>query len=439
MSLFDLFRSKKGESRRAKVARAKELAGDLAGAVELYLAAELPDEAARALLLRADAEPEPERRIVFCAQAARTAATDEVKKRALARKARLSLDLLRARGGTFMKSELAAVARELEQAGELEQAADAYALAGDVEAEVRALTAAGAIDRLEDRLRASQSAARDNRELDVTLRRAADLDRTAERRAALELLRSYLEANRGDRELELPIPGETGGPESQPGYPSRIVDERVGDLVRTIRARLARGPVVDLEIDGVVGRCALGAEVTIGRGDATLVVSSRAISRRHVRLRRDTRGEAVVEDLQTRNGTLLAGARLSGPMPVGPGIRIEIGGEIPCSITPCEQTPWGAVHPASSGSGAPAYLVEVAGERYVAPLASLRASTWHVEHHVVGDDTFVVLVTPQGSARPYLGGFELATRVELCVGDEIRASRGGPVVLRMLGRGATGE
>src|SRR5262245_3460182 len=101
-----------------------------------------------------------------------------------------------------MKSELAAVARELEQAGELEQAADAYAPAGDVEAEVRARTAAGAIERLEERLRASQSAARDHRELDVTLRRAADLDRTAERRAALDLLRSYLELNRDEHDPE---------------------------------------------------------------------------------------------------------------------------------------------------------------------------------------------------------------------------------------------
>src|SRR5262249_5138576 len=159
----------KGDTRRARAARAKELAGDLAAAVELYLDAEMPDDAARVLLLRADAERSPEKRMAFCAMAAQTAAGEEVKKKALARKAKLGFDILRSKGGTFMQSELVAVARELEQAGELERAADAYALAGDTESEVKALTAAGSIERLEERLRVSEVEARDSRDQDLTL------------------------------------------------------------------------------------------------------------------------------------------------------------------------------------------------------------------------------------------------------------------------------
>jgi len=388
VGLFDRW-SGKGDARRARAARAKELAGDLAAAVELYLDAELPDDAARVLLLRADAERSPEKRMAFCSLAAQTAVGEEAKKRALARKAKLGFDILRSKGGTFMQSELVAVARELEQAGELERAADAYALAGDTEAEVKALTAAGAIERLEERLRVSQAEARDSRDQDLTLHRIADLDRTAERRAALELAQSWLTAHE---------------------------DERVAEAARAIRARLARGPVIDLEIDGVAGRYALGDDVTVGRGDATIVVASRAISRRHVRLFR--RGEEVmVEDLATRNGTTLAGARLGSAIPVHAGVELLLGGEIPCSVAPLP--------------GEDVFAVEVGGERYIAPLGEAVAGDWRVHHEIVGDESFVVLRTPDGASRPFLGGYELAARVELCVGDQVRTRRNGPVKLSL--------
>ena len=380
----------KGESRRARAARAKELAGDLAAAVELYVEAEMPDDAARVLLLRADAERSPEKRMAFCSLAAQTATGDEMRKRALARKAKLGFDILRSKGGAFMQSELVAVARELEQAGELERAADAYALAGDTDSEVRALTAAGAIERLEERLRASDAAARDSRDQDFTLRKITDLDRTAERRAALELAASWLATHE---------------------------DERVAEAARAIRARLARGPVIDVEIDGAACRYALGDEVTIGRGDATIMVASRAISRRHVRIFRKQTGEVMVEDLATRNGTTLAGARLGSPIPVGAGVELLLGGEIPCAIAP--------------GDGG-CHVVEVGGEKYLAPLGEALAGDWRLLHEAAGE-SFVVLRTPPGAPRPYLGGYELSAQVELCVGDQVRTSRNGPVKLTLFG------
>jgi hypothetical protein len=376
-----------------KAAQARELAGDLEAATLLYVEAGLPDEAARVLLLRADGEPQPERRVAFCAQAARTAASVDLRKKALARKGRLSLDLLKAQGAARVKSELAAVAHELEEAGELELAADAFALAGDSDAEVRVLTAAGAIERLEERLRAAAAASRVDRERSSILERVGDLDQTGERRAALELADKWLAENE---------------------------DEAVAHAARAIRARILRGPVVELEIDGTRQRCAFGRDVVIGRGDATIVIASRAVSRRHVRLFRGPSGP-MVEDMATRNGTTLAGARLSGPIAIGDGLRLELGTGVPCALAVVE-------------SGAVA--VEIAGERYVAPLGPLALGEWTLDHEVVGDASFVVLRAPSGVPRPVLAGYSLGERAELCAGDEITLERGGAVKIRAPGTAA---
>jgi hypothetical protein len=191
-------------------------------------------------------------------------------------------------------------------------------------------------------------------------------------------------------------------------------DPRASDLARGIRARLLRGPVVDLEVDGQTRRYALGNEVTIGRGDATIVVSSRAISRLHVRVTRGSTG-AVAEDLATRNGTFLAGARVSAPIPVGDRLELTLGGEVPCVLAP----------------DADGIAIEVGGERYLAPLGPLKRLGWRISVEGAGEDSFVVLSSEGAAVRPVLGEFELAPRVELCHGDEIRASRGGPVRLRV--------
>ncbi|AUX23684.1 hypothetical protein SOCEGT47_042120 [Sorangium cellulosum] len=392
MSLFEWFGLKRGDSRR-RAAEARELAGDLAGAVELYIEAGMPDDAARVLLLRADAERSVEKRIAFCASASRTAESPELRRAALGRKALLALDLVRARGASAMRSEVLAVARDLEEAGELERAADAYALVGDVESEARVLAAAGAIDRLEERLRVSMSVERSQRELAAVLRRIADLDRMAERREAISVAEAWL--------------GE------------RRDCEQVADALRAIRARLLAGPVVALELGGALLRCALGDEVTIGRGEATIVVASRAVSRTHLRIRRGPPG-VEVEDLGTRNGTTLAGARLTAPLPVGRGVELLLGGEVPCAIAPAD------------GQGC---VVEVAGERFAAPLGDLPVGPWRLRLDRAGASAFVVLSTPPGAPPPFLGDYQLAPAVELCAGDAIAAARGETAVFRVRAAG----
>lgn len=391
MGFFDRFKGAfegRREGRLAKEAREREQSGDLGGAVSLYTQAGQADDAARVLLLRADAEPAAEKRMAFCAAAAAAAKSPEIAQKARARKALLAFDTLRGRGSSFLASEVLAVARELEEVGELERAADAFALAGDGEGEVRALTAAGAIEKLEERLRASDTLARAQRDLEGSLRRIADLDRTAERRAALAVARAAL---------------------------AQVDDARIADAARAVRGRLLRGPVIDLEIDGHKVRAALGDEVTIGRGDATIVIASRAVSRRHLRLARGPEGP-IVEDLGTRNGTALAGARVAGALPVGEGVSLLLGNEVPVVVAPAE------------GGGV---RVDVGGSTYLAPLGDLAVGALRVAFAPADDDAFVVLSTPPGAPHPCLGAFELAERVELAHGDEIHASRGGPVILRV--------
>lgn len=385
VGLFDLFTRGRDEHRR-KAARAKELAGDLEGAVEAYLEADLQDDAARVLLLRADAERSAERRLAFCALALQTATDPELQRKARARKALLGFDLLRGKGSSLLASEVLAVARELEETEELERAADAYALAGDAEGEVRALTAAGAIERLEERLRATEASARSENERTTALRRIADLDRTAERREALAACDAWL---------------------------AKHHDEKIAATALAIRARLLRGPIVDLVVDGDRGRFVLGDDVTLGR-DGTIPVGARAVSRQHARLFRGP-GGAMVEDMGTRNGTTLAGARLTAPVPVGAGVTIKLGGEVPCSIRPA---------PAAPARG-DLLEIDVGGERYLAALGPLVLFGWQLGERRDGGAAFVVLRAPASAAPAFLGSYQLAREVELCAGDSLATERGG--------------
>jgi hypothetical protein len=407
MGLFDRFFGKRRESRRERSARSKERRGDLAGAIEQYLDAKLVDDAARLLLLRADAETAADKRLAFCAQAAALAVEPDLKRRARVRHARLKLDILKERGGA-LPSELSAVGRELSELGEHERAADAFALAGDGEAEVRALTQAGAIERLEERLSLHAEVDRRGRDQELLLRRIEDLDRTAERRQALALADEWL---------------------------AEHDDERVAELARSIRARLLRGPLLHLTVAGERRWYVLGSEVTVGRAEATVVVPSRSISRRHLRIGRASARHGppssegptyLVEDLGTRNGTLLRGARVSGALPVGDGLELRLGGEVPCSIRPRPGAPEAGLE------------LEVGGRLFVAPLADLTLNAgggvWTIRQDDRDDARGTYVCLCSGRHRPYLGDLVLAERIELAVGDALSATRGGPTVVEVLGQ-----
>lgn len=383
MGLFD-FVQRLRRSRKVEVAKARELEGDFAGAAERYIACGMRDEAARVMLLHADAEPRIERRIALASAAAETAASPAVALQARARKARAAFDVLR-QSGRLAQAELGRVAKDLEEAGDPLLAAEAYALVGDEDGEARALTAAGAVEQLEERLRETAEHARSARDEGLALARIGDLDQMGERARAILLA------------------------ERTPG-------ERAAELARGIDARLVRGPVVDLELEGVAFRVVLGDEVTLGRGDATLSIAARAVSRRHLRLARGADGAPFVEDLGTPNGTRLAGARLAGAVPVGDGLEVTLGGDVPCRVTP---GPHGCIR------------VDVVGEVYLAPLGALVVGPVRLSLRP-GPARPLLAATPAGTAqRSFLGVYEITGPIELCIGDSLTATRGGPSLVRV--------
>lgn len=376
-----------GKKRKQEKARKKELAGDLDAAVSLFLEAEEPSEAARVLLLKADGVSDPNQRMVICAQAARVGSGSEAGEEAAKRQAVLAFDLIKASQGAKMQGELIRAAEALERVGEWERAVEAYVMVGDTEAEIRVLKEAGAIDRLETRLRETSTEARKSRDRAQLLRRIRDLDMIGERREALRCAREWL-AREHDDQIQLEL-------------------DRVA-------SRLVSGPVALLEIHGEPTRFVLGTEVTIGRARADIVVSSNAISRQHLRLfRRD--GEAHVEDLDTRNGTMLAGARVRGAMPIGSGLDLSLAGQVPCKLVP--------------STDPNAVIIEIAGDRHLAPLGPLGIGAWHIVDAHDGEDRFIVLRTSEGAEPPHMAGYRLGMQIELSAGDEIRDGRGGKIVI----------
>ena len=92
-----------------------------------------------------------------------------------------------------------------------------------------------------------------------------------------------------------------------------------------------------------------------------------------------------------------------------------LSGQVGCRLTP-----------SSSPDGV---LVEVAGECHLAPLGPLVVGGWEVVDAHDGEERYVVLRTAEGSEPPHMGGYRLGPQIELCMGDELRATREGPVVL----------
>lgn len=395
MGVFDRIRGVGPDGYRAKAAERLELAGDLAGAVRAFIDAELPDEAARVLLLRADAEPAVDRRMAFCVQAAKVAKDPKIQKKATARKALIRYDLVRSKP-TAMRSEILAAAKELEEADENEVAAEAYRSVSDGEGEIRALTAAGLIDRLEEKLRVSQASATSVNRFTIAQKRIADLDRTAERRSALELAAATL------------ADGATDGQDD--------ATDRIEMAARAIRAKLVRGPIVELKVEKEVRRYALGAVVTVGRGDATISAATRALSRIHLKIFRSD-GAVMVEDAGTRNGTFLAGARLTSAIPVATGLALKLGGEVPCQIRP----------------GREGVRVDLGGMAYFAPLGPIFFGDMRVELDGKGGDEASFVVLRSSHERPaFLQEFQLAPVVELAVGDAPSDARNGAPLFTVL-------
>jgi hypothetical protein len=386
-------------AREARVAEARrhERAGDLEGAVEAYLAAGLPNGAARVLMLRADAEPSAAKRLAFCEQAAQLATIEKLHQQARHRRALIELDVLRADDGSVLASELVDVARRLEACGELGRAAQAYLRACETEEAVRVLTQLGVMEEIGDIFTFERDTWTEQK-VDAILQHVTELDAAAERYHALRLVRAML--------CEI-----YDAPETHRNYAAHA--RRLVAAARAIRAQLLSSPVVDLEIDGLVRRCVLGSEVIIGREDCTLVSWSSRVSRHHLRIARGPDG-VFVEDLETSNGTRFAdGTPLTGRVVVRAPLVVWLA-DAPC-----------AIEPAPSGI----FITLSEARRYFAPVGDLVVSGWRIGYDATGP--CVRLVTPRSSARPHLGLQPMSAQIELSRGDAFSTEPGGPIRLRI--------
>lgn len=384
-----------GRGRLAAQARAAELRGDLAKAAELFGEAGSDGDVARIMVLRGDGETDPRARLTFFTQAAQLAPEGTEERRA-ARLKRAEL-LLALAGDTAVSAvarhDVAEAARDLESIDEPLKAAQAYARAGDKEGEARALQAAGDVEGLEFLLSSEQykersSRARDERTKDVDL-----MIGCGKRRDALKALDELL----------------AGAPD----------DASLRERANGLRARRVLGPIVTIEASSgpPLERWVLvtGDEVVIGRTDGAIKVPSNAVSRQHLRIARDGTN-IVVRDLESRNGTQLRGINLAGPLPIGEGLELKLGKEVPLRLTPSKRLD-GAVE------------IDVSGERYFACLGPTHTPVEGVEL-ATGTDGWIELVTRE---RVFSGDVELVPHTTLLVGDAVSTSRGGQPLLRVIG------
>ena len=387
MGLWDRLRGRGPGGFRERRAEALERAGNLSAAIETYLDAELPEEAARLQIARADAEPRPAERIVLFRAAARMAPGTAGAKRAEARAARMRWELVKGKGAV-MQGEVLGAAEELMQAEEYRLASEAFAEAGDKEREVAALVQAGAMSEVEEKLEREVREAREGNEVALAVRRARDLDLSGDRREALALIDPF--AN----------------------------DPTARDLRLRILQRLARGPLVRARVNGEERDLALSTTVTVGRGDATLMVPSPQLSRLHIEVFRDPTGAPSVRDLNTKNGTILGGARVGGDLPIGAGLTLKLGGEVACVIT-------------REGEHV---TIEVGSHHVLASLGPLTTPFGAVE--LLEGAAGPAVVFRRAEVEVFLNTLAIGPEVQLAEGDELKGVRDGEPFLVVLGRSA---
>ena len=390
MSVFDRLFGKGGDVRNAKRA---ELRGELEKAAELYGIAGAPEEAARVMLLRGDAETDARARMKHYTQAVATAPEGSAV-RDDARKKRATLVIAQFGGSALSESakrELRGAAGELLALGDATRAAEAYKLAGDAEGQAKALAQAGDVESLEELLSVQQDKERRERERQNVHGDVEMLASSGRRREALAAAEKWL-ASHDDASLR--------------------------DRAAMLKARRVIGPLVRVRVRGKDTSIALGDDLVIGRTEGTLHVPSQAVSRQHLRVARE--GDTiVVRDLGSRNGTQLRGMNLVGavPVPESGGLELTLGKEVRVRIERVAILDH-------------AIAIELGGETHVAPLGRARIPgiSWQL---AAGDGGWIELEC--SGAPPYAGDVRLGERVTLLAGDVFASERGGEEVLRVLG------
>lgn len=390
-----------GKGKALERAKKAELRGDFGTAVEEYVNAGAPSEAARVLLLRAESEPDIRTRLTLFAQAARLAPEgSETRTDARRRRATFAIALLGDPPlSPLARHEAREAATELEAIGDGAEAARAFRLAGDKEGEARALTLAGDIDSLENLLGAEADTRKASEEKKRVAHQIEELISVGLRRDAYSLATKIVAE-------------------------STTSEVAVETTLRALRGKRALGPRVKIALLGRPFRILFGDEIVIGRTEGTLLVPSQAISRRHLQIAR-VRGKVTVRDLGSRNGTRFRGLPLAAPLDVeslrGAGadtrlVELKLGGEVPLTIGPSPLFPG-------------AYELSIAGETWVVPLGPLNIGLgdWKM---ALGVDDWLELhgTTPS----PAIGGLSMHPATTLLVGDALAAGRDGETALSIV-------
>jgi tetratricopeptide (TPR) repeat protein len=373
----------------AKRAQTAESRGELEGAVSSYIQAGRYGDAVRVMLVRAQGEHDPQRRALILAQASSLAPVGDPA-RVEAWRARATFIMDRAEAGvldaTIRRRELLDAGRALRDLGDPELAARALHIAGDLEGEISALADAGSVQKLEEAVARQRRYEEARSRQALRFEEARDLIAIGRRRDAMELLKASLK------------------------------EQEAEDLRALLEGLLARRPRLPAaaRLDGRIVELVAGNPVTLGRADGELRVPSPVVSRRHLEFqRRDNL--PWVRDLGGKNGTTVRGARFDA-LPIGAGLDLLVGNALPIKVRSAER---GGI------------FVEVPGRVCWCPLGTIELGGVRVTFELLQQEGWLQLTIARGSAI-VLGDLRVEGAIQLIVGDELRATHGGPLLLRIV-------
>ncbi|HNS99918.1 MAG TPA: FHA domain-containing protein [Polyangiaceae bacterium] len=362
-----------------------EAQGRLEEAYEAYVSSGQLEQAIRVLLVRADSELDLQKRLALLQVAvSRTAADSPFGRETRQRAASLRLDLAKNSKGSMLQTELLALAELLESLDMKREAADAFGLLGDSDNQSRLLAGCGAIDALESLLENQQEQRNQQRQREDLWKEIHRLEAIGQRIACLKLAQQWLESH----------------PE----------DEPIAAFSRAVNARLIRSNGISLRVNDEVLHIVTDHPLTLGRADCSIDIPSPALSRQHLQVRR-AQEQLIVEDLGSRNGTWLAGVRLDGPLPIGNGIDLLLGGQVPLHIEPWNQ----------------GVSLRFANQHIVAPLGPLLIA----DFTLCRSDTGCMQLHGQTNT-PILNDLSAEKCIDLAIGDKIKSLRSGPVLLEVI-------
>lgn len=292
--------------RATGAAERAEADGRIEDAVRLYLDAGDRAEATRALLRAAQTADSLSLRRDRYARAFQLARLDVL--RAEARRGLAEVTLAEFESAPPRSDEerrrLTEAARDLESLGAPREAARAWEFLDDREAVVRALTAAGDIERLEKVTEDRESHER------LALRRRAAIEgfesswQSGARLAALDTLRAWVLEHGEDREAR------------------RLLDERQAMVITSGRCTVVYGE----QRVTVVGRF----PVVLGR-EGEVVLRGASVSRRHCQV--EPRGDGfTVKDLGSRAGTAIDGIAIGAELQLRSGQKLSLGIDLTLAI-----------------------------------------------------------------------------------------------------------